>query len=214
MNTKTRKSGRENRKIKKQTLDEEAKLKVQIESYLIKKKAIGIKEQENEEKQVQQPQSSLIDVEPISDVDDNHSSDSDIDRSNDREIPKNFTHDNIDIDAINFSDDGSESFQDHNKSKESDVDKSNHSAIDDDEDSNSEKLSSLKSKTFDVAETFTVSSVVGKSLTPEEKTTLLNQQPCQPLRNELLKRKKRLATLFDTALMMCFVVKTELYGHG
>ena len=47
-------------------------------------------------------------------------------------------------------------------------------------------------KTVDVDETSFVSSIVGKSISHEEKLTLLNKQPCQTSKAVLLKREKKI----------------------
>ena len=77
---------------------------------------------------------------------------------------------------------------------ESDGTEENNEPQSDDEQSSYEdsvkRTSPLNS--VDVDEKFVVSSVVGKSISHEEKLTLLNKRPCQPSKAVLPRRKKKI----------------------
>ena len=70
----------------------------------------------------------------------------------------------------------------------------NNEAQTDDEQSSCEDFGKCTSplKSLNVDETYVVFSVVGKSISQEEKLTFLDKQPCQPSKVILLKRKKKI----------------------
>ena len=198
-----KKSGSENRKIKKQRLQEEAKYKAQMQNYFFKKTS------ERNEEEIQNPEASLSpqpqcsaemdstitqDKEEITqrtiNTDENYNIQ---DPEYNAGFPDNIPNTALNINDISLTEQQLSERPSNDDQIESDIAEGDESKSDVDDDlSSSEDISSLQP---DVGDVFVVSSVLGKTLTHEEKLAFLKQKPCQPSKSELSKRKKRVGKI-------------------
>lgn len=164
-NKKRKKSGSENRKMKKKRLEEEAKYQVQMKNYF-SKKTISDEEQIHDTQTIQETTSQENNFTSIED-------------NSNPAISTDFSQefqDNDYIGSVQDSDDLDESKSD----------------VDDGDVACTEGAPKLPT---DIGEVFIVSSILGKPMTHEEKLDLLNQKPCQPPGSELKTRKKKIGTI-------------------
>ena len=186
-NKRKKKSGSENRKLKKIRLAEEAKSRVQMEQYFVKKTTVkekGIKKPEtsllsNDQSRVGLEttiQSSGSDEEQITTENVNteintNSGQTDIAISS-NVAETSYTTGIDDVDQVNFDD------------VIEDIPIIDRDHLD------REKETSLLPSASDFETVFDVSTVLERNLTHEEKLECLNQKPCQPSGVELKQRKK------------------------
>ncbi|XP_066934085.1 uncharacterized protein [Clytia hemisphaerica] len=180
---KKKKSGCQNRKFKKMRLDEEAKYKVQMDNYFKPKSHESTVNNNISETLIQNQESSSqsfseqlecssgpgVDLEPQM-----------IENCTDFE-PRNA--------SVNFSDDISsmeieDTFMIEHRDLDPQLEHYDHQSESSEDDQHDE------TKSDDIEKVFNVSSVLGKSLSHEEKLAYLNQTPCQPSKTELSKRQK------------------------
>lgn len=180
---KKKKSGAENRKMKKQRLMDEAKLQKQMQNYFIKPSNVGGPNQPEKSPHFSRQASSLMDIDDHAETDIQSvvADETHYNRANVE--PK--TNDD-DVELKTDEDDGIEPKTDDDDDVESQTN-------DDDVEPKTDNEHNIPIPSKNISsEIFVVSSVIGKSISHQEKLDMLNKQPCQPSKDVLSKRKKRI----------------------
>lgn len=188
-NKRKKKSGSEGRKLKKMRLAEEAKSRVQMEQYFVKKTPV-------KEKGIEKPGTSLLsNNQSRVDLETNIMQSSGSDEEEQITTENVNTEITLPLDTDSGQTDIAISSNVAETSNTPGIDEFDHVNFDDvPEDIPTVDRGHLdkekETSSSDFENVFNVSAVLERNLTHEEKIECLNQKPCQPSRDELKKRKK------------------------
>ncbi|XP_066924588.1 zinc finger MYM-type protein 1-like [Clytia hemisphaerica] len=189
-NKRKKKSGSEGRKLKKMRLAEEAKSRVQMEQYFVKKTPV-------KEKGIEKPGTSLLsNNQSRVDLETNIMQSSGSDEEEQITTENVNTEITLPLDTDSGQTDIAISSNVAETSNTPGIDEFDHVNFDDvPEDIPTVDRGHLdkekETSSSDFENIFNVSAVLERNLTHEEKIECLNQKPCQPSRDELKKRKKK-----------------------